>query len=816
MKRYMLVLFIIANSVLLGELININPDPYGDPWIVGGISEPTQEQMERFNAIPKLVLPDSYKNRKDPLPSSIDNSLLPYFRLVFTQKNGSCGQASGVGYNFTYEMNFERGTTANIMANQFPTHHTYNFLNDGYDNGSWYFDGWEIIRANGVPDCETYGGMYPLVNTAVTWMNGYEGWDIGMNNRVKEMINIPVSTPKGLETLKQWFVDHADGSANGGVVNFAAGVSGEYWTGTLPAGTPNAGQYVIKMWGSVMNHAMTFTGYDDSIRVDYNSDGRYTNDLDITGDGIVDMKDWEIGGLRMVNSWGTTWGNSGKAWVMYRTLALDISEGGIWNNVVSSIRAKETFTPTLKMKAVVNHNERTDVKIFAGVSADTSSTVPEHTLSFPLFVYQGGYYGMVGDTNEIEFGLDITPLLEYVDPDQPVKYFLCVNEVDLYSYGEGEIVSFSVIDSDSNETVSAQSNVYIQDNSTSYMSLIKSTNFNPPDITTVSLPAAVQNEPYSYVLSSQNGTAPYTWEIKYDYTQNDNIFDFPEEADSLLVTTDDDDGIGILDLNFRFPFYGKLYDQITVSTNGSILFGSAFEYITTEVQIMQSRNISPYTADLASVPGYGEGIFYYMDTEYAVIRWLTSLYEDTEANIDFAVKLYSNGNIEFYYADNFSTDIIWASGISNGDGTNLIMSDISNTANPSGLKTSFTAADYPYGMTLSSDGTFSGTLSAEPDVWSIPFKVTDNSGISYIKHLPFELIAPMGIPANISVAASVSSAVLTWDSVSGATAYNIYRSNLPYGTYSKIGTSSSPSYEDTEISGSNKYFYYVTADNLKK
>jgi len=816
MKNTILAALMIVNSFLFGELYNANPDPNGEPWIVGGVSEPTPEQMARFNAIPKLVLPDTYKDRKDPLPSSIDNSTLPYFRPVFAQKNGSCGQASGVGYNFTYEINLERGTTANVPVNQFPTHHTYNFLNDGYDNGSWYFDGWEIIKANGVPDCDTYGGMYPVVNTAVTWMNGYEGWDIGMNNRVKNMINIPVSTPEGLETLKQWFVDHADGSANGGVVNFAAGVSGEYWTGTLPAGTPNAGQYVIKMWGSVMNHAMTFTGYDDSIRVDYNSDGRYTNDLDISGDGIVDMKDWEIGGLRMVNSWGTTWGNSGKAWVMYRTLALDISEGGIWNNVVSSIRVKNSFSPSLKIKAVVNHNERTDVKIFAGVASDTSATFPEHILPFPLFVYQGGYYGMVGDTNEIEFGLDITPLLEYVDPDQPVKYFLCVNEVDLYNYGEGEIVSFSVIDSDSNETVSPQSNVYIQDNSTSYISLIKSTSFNSPEITTVSLPAAVQNEPYSYALSSQNGTAPYTWEIKYDYTQNDNLFDFPEEADSLLVTTDDDDGIGILDLNFRFPFCGKLYDRITVSTNGSILFGGAFEYITTEVHIMQSKNISPYTADLASVPGYGEGIFYYMNMEYIVIRWLTSLYENTEANIDFAVKLYSNGSIEFYYADNFSTDIIWASGISNGDGTNLIISDISNTADPSGLKTSFTAADFPYGMTLSPDGTFSGTLSTEPDIWSIPFKVTDNIGISYIKQLPFQLIAPMGIPGNISVAASVSSAILTWDAVSGATVYNIYRSNLPYGSYSKIGTSSTPSYEDTGISGSNKYFYYITADNLKK
>jgi len=818
MKNTVLAVLMIVNSFLFGELYNANPDPNGDPWIVGGVSEPTPEQMGRFNAISKLVLPDTYKDRKDPLPSSIDNSLLPYFRPVFTQKDGSCGQACGVAYNFTYEINFERGTAADLPENQFPTHHTYNFLNDGYDNGSWYFDGWEIIKANGCPDVETYGGMYPLVNRAVTWMNGYEGWDIGMNNRVKELINIQVGTPEGLLTLKQWFIDHADGSANGGVVNFAAGVIfGNYSTGLLPSGTPNAGEYVITFFDSVLNHNMTFTGYNDSIRFDYNNDGRYTNDLDITGDEIVDMKDWEIGGLRMVNSWGTTWADGGKAWVPYRTLALDAADGGIFYSTVSSMRARASYTTSLKLKAYVSHNQRANLKIFAGVSADTSSTVPERTLELPLFVHQGGiWYGLAGDTSELEFGLDITPLLAYVNPDDPAKYFICIKEIDPYNTGEGEIITFSVIDADSNETVSDQSNIYIEDNSTTYASLIRSATFTPPQITTSSLPVAVQNEPFSYTLTAQDGTNPYKWDIIYNYSESENSSDFPEEADSLLVTTDDDDGYGIIDLDFQFPFYGKLYDHVTISTNGSILFADQFEFITTEYNILTYRNITPYAFDLASISEYGEGIFFYKNTEYLEVRWITSAYVDEYANLDFAVKLYSNGNIEFYYGQEMTTDFIWACGISDGNERNSLISEISDTNDPSGLKTRFTTTDFPYGMTLSPDGTFSGTLSTEPDIWSIPFKVTDNIGISYIKQLPFQLIAPMGIPGNISVAASVSSAILTWDAVSGATVYNIYRSNLPYGSYSKIGTSSTPSYEDTGISGSNKYFYYITADNLKK
>lgn len=808
----------MANAVLFGELFNANPDPNGEPWIVGGVSKMTPEQFERFNAIPLLKLPEHYKNSKDTLPSFIDNSLLPYFRPVFTQKDGSCGQASGVGYNFTYEINFERGTTANVQQNQFPTHHTYNFLNDGCDNGSWYFDGWEIIKANGVPDCQTYGGMYPVVNTGVTWMNGYDSWNTGMNNRVKELINIQVGTPEGLLTLKQWFIDHADGSSNGGVVNFAAGVMYDgYTTDTLPAGTPNAGQYVITSWGSVMNHDMTFTGYDDSIRVDYNNDGRYTNDLDITGDEIVDMKDWEIGGLRMVNSWGTTWADGGKAWVPYRTLALDAVDGGIFYSTVSSMRARASYTTSLKLKAHVSHNQRANLKIYAGVSADTSSTIPEHTLELPIFLYQGGiWYGLAGDTNELEFGLDITPLLAYVNPDDPAKYFICIKEVDPYFTGEGEIISFSVIDADSNETVSGQSNVYIEDNSTTYMSLIRSANFTPPQITTISLPAAVQNEPYSCTLSAQHGINPYKWDINYNYSESENSSDFPEEADSLLVTTDDDDGYGIIDLDFQFPFYGKLYDHVTVSTNGSILFADQFEFIITEYNILTYRNITPYAFDLASISEYGEGIFFYKNTEYLEVRWVTSAYVDTEANLDFAVKLYSNGNIEFYYGQDMTTEYIWAAGISDGNERNSLISSISNSNDPSGLKTRFTTEDYPYGMELSSDGIFSGTLSCAPNVWNVNFKVTDENNISSIKQLPFTLVAPLSAPANLSINTSDTSAVLNWDPVSGSVAYNIYRSNLPYGTFIKIGTSPLPNYEDTELSGLNKYFYYITADNSKK
>lgn len=815
MKTYILLLIAIITSLSYGELINMNPDPDGDPWWAGGVSEPTPELMERINALPVLTLPDRYKQRKDPLPSSVDNFALQFFRPVFNQAGGSCGQASGVGYNFTYEINLLRNTAANTSATQFPTHHTWNFLNEGNGSGSWYFDGWDIIKDNGCPNVASYGGMWPSTYRDTRWLDGYSLWKEGMENRVTEQFTIPVGTPEGLETLKQYMNDHCDGSQYGGIVNFTAGSSGMQ-TGTLASGTPHAGEYVVKLWADPLDHAMTFAGYDDSVRVDYNNDGKYTNDIDITGDSIVDMRDWEIGALLMVNSWSDSWGTYGKAWVPYRTLALDISEGGIWNNAVHTMRVRETFSPALTAKGTVTYNKRDRIKIYAGVSADTTSTAPEHTLSYPFFLYQGGSFGMRGDIETLEFGLDITPLLSFINSDEPAKYFLCIDETDSDNSGSGQIVSFSVIDSGSNETVSSQSNVAVVNNSTTYISLVRSTQFNAPEITTSSLPYAVQNEPYSQTLTAAGGSSPYSWDINVEYSETANNNSFPNLADTLLTVTNDDDGYGIIDLDFEFPFYGKLYSNITISTDGSILFGGEFESIRSEGAIAKSRTISPYAADLMAYPEYGDGIFYYKDQYLTEIRWTTSMWGQPEVDLDFAVRLYPDGMIEFFYGSNLTTGITWASGISDANSNTSLISSLSNTLDPSGLKTAFTTSDYPYGMSMSHDGVFSGTLDRDPATWNIKFRVTDDNNISSFIDLPFSLVSQLQSPADIVITADSGKNTLTWDAVQGVNLYNIYRSTDPYGTYSLIAATSTTVYEDTDLSGSDKYFYYVTADNSKK
>ena len=819
MKKTFLIITIFILAVFLNaELINLNPDPNGEPWIAGGWKQPTVEEQEEIDALPKLTLPEIYKNRKEKLVTELDNTNEPYFRGIFNQVEGSCAQASGVAYTYTYEQNFERGTSATILENQYPSHYTYNFLNSGSGSiGSTYFQGWDIIKNGGCPDVTTYGGsLWPDPGSGdenLLWMDGYTKYETGMSNRVDEVISIPVGTPTGLETLKQYFTDHCDGSSAGGIVNFSAASNGMVIE-SLKNNTYHGGESIVTEWGPQVDHAMTFVGYSDTIRYDFNGDNKYTNDIDINGDSIVDMRDWEIGGLLMVNSWGTGWGNGGKCWVMYRTLAIDVTEGGINGNTVHTVKTKNVFTPQLKLKASVNYSDRNELKIIAGVSSNTSDTVPEYTISFPYFAYQGGdNLGMEGTANLLEFGLDISPLLSYIESGINAKFFIGVIQKDAGGSGSGNIASMSVIDNTSTEFTSAESNINIVTDDITYMSVVTSVPFDAPMISTVSLSHAEPTVPYSENLVATDGLAPYAWDIIYDYTESANSNAYPTEAVTLITTSGDDDGFAILNLDFDFPFYGQLYDHITILTDGSIVFSDGFEYVRNEGDIIATQAITPYGADLMSYPADGDGIYYYMDTDHLTLKWVTSMWDLPEVNLDFTVKIYANSDIEFFYGPVMTNDIVYGSGISNGSNANSEISSISNHFDPINLKTAFSTVSFPYGMTLSEDGIFSGTLDEPDNTWNINFRVTDGNNISSIETIPFSLSSALTTPQNPSTVVTGSSTTISWDTVPGATTYHIYRSDDPYSGFTEIGSSGTLSYEDTDTLLGNKYFYYIIASN---
>lgn len=70
-------------------------------------------------------------------------------------------------------------------------------------------------------------------------------------------------------------------------------------------------------------------------------------------------------------------------------------------------------------------------------------------------------------------------------------------------------------------------------------------------------------------------------------------------------------------------------------------------------------------------------------------------------------------------------------------------------------------------------------------------------------------------PEELSASASGKTISLSWTSVSNADSYNIYRSSAAGGTYNKIGTSASASYDDSNLNYSTTYYYKVSAVNSK-
>lgn len=79
-----------------------------------------------------------------------------------------------------------------------------------------------------------------------------------------------------------------------------------------------------------------------------------------------------------------------------------------------------------------------------------------------------------------------------------------------------------------------------------------------------------------------------------------------------------------------------------------------------------------------------------------------------------------------------------------------------------------------------------------------------------------EVVYSLGIPMNlITTSVTASEVKLSWNAVTGATLFNVYRSTDPYSGFVKIGESTTLTYSDSTISAENKYFYYITAVSSK-
>jgi len=716
--------------------------------------------------LPELEVPAFYKSANALiLPTSVDNSTSPYFRPITWQTGYECGQSAGVAFVFTYEVDRLRNLYANVASNQYPTHFVWNFLNDAYNyNGVSAFDTWEIVRTCGTPNIADYGPLYSISESY--WMSDYQKYYNAMKNRISGVYAIHCDTEDGLNTLKAWFYDHLEGSNTGGVAAMYAQYGGP--NTTLPAGTPEGGKALMSTWGSSPSHTWTVVGFNDSIRYDYNNDGQYTNNIDINGDGIVNVRDWEIGGIKFANGYsGTGWGNNGFAYTMYKCLADGINNNGIWNSSVFVVKAKLTQDPQLTFKINLKHNLRNQVKVIVGVSQNTNAANPDVRLEYPIFNFHGGELGMQGDSTEagknIEFGLDITPLLSYVNAGQAAKYFLEIIEKDPGGTGSGQLNSFSLMDytMGTNETAYSSTNIPLINNDTTRFAIVKTVVFSKLNIQNDSMSAKI-NDNYSHQLNAEFGTPPYKWSLKMDYNETITNTAFPTTPTQVLNTGNS--GFVIQNLAFNFPFYGESFNQIYVYADGFIKFDNnafTFPYLINKDLLLRSHKaIAPFFADLTY--GTGQKVLFETDANSATIVWKASVSGETGSNVNVALKIYDSGKVEFYYGT-INVTGQWTSALSGGGAVNNQYTTLSNafTTNTTSRKMDLMPPDYPENMVFTESGLFSATPGRYYNT-SIKFQATDNNNISCVRSIPFKTY---GVTMDYSVVAGGDSIVNTGDTV---------------------------------------------------
>ncbi len=714
---------------------------------------PEMKSYQRAMAakVPVLKLPDAH--RLDLLPVSLDNSQLKYFRGIIDQgQNMTCEQASGVSYLFGYEINRKRDVSAAVAENQYPEKYTYNYMNGGdRDNGVSFFYSWDEIKKQGHPTVDRYPPNDTLGSFG--WMSGYDRYLSGMKNRLKQVYSIPVNTEEGILTLKHFLFDHLDGSTAGGIAVFGCS---SLFTDNLvyiPAGSPEAGKGILTSFFPLATHGMTLVGYNDSIHVDLNGDGLYTNDLDINGDGRIDPKDWEFGAWRVANSYGSYWEDGGYIWIMYHAMALDYDEGmpgwtsnkGVWNSSVYTLEPAIDYTPLLTVKSLMSHTDKKSLSVRAGIAANPLKQFPEHILEFPIWNHQGGSHPL----NEaqpaltaIEAGFDISPLLSYAEPGKPCRLFFIVDDVDELNLESGRVDSVSFISylNGNNVIPVAETNVPIVNNGSVVFSAVFTPEFDKTTITNAALPPLIAAQPYSVQMQATGGRPPYSWSLlnPFQKTATDSVF--PVIDQQQLTPQSDLIPFQKVVLPFTFPFYGKQMDTVYVNAYGFITFTPEqlpyYYLVDQEEMIRSNRIISPLFSLEYFITGPQGKMWYDSGPDWAGFRWSTKMKNNESGSaLNFALRLHKDGKIEFLYGDSHNsmqTEKTF-SGISAGDDNDFTVWTQQNLESISGKSFLFDPVDLPGIASISQDGLLSLDQAAEEKIYALEIGVRDADNITTTK-----------------------------------------------------------------------------------
>ncbi|MBR5706610.1 MAG: hypothetical protein IKX55_03455 [Bacteroidaceae bacterium] len=373
---------------------------------------------------------------RDGLPDYIDNSKSPYFPSIISQYGGSCAQASGIHYLFTYEVNrmLERPVQGK-PANTFSYRWIWNLLNEGKDQGGFSSDGIDITKVAGCMNVADFGDESAY---DYRWPNGYDKYYRAMFYKTKKSSTVNLSTMDGINTLMSYMYDKQDGHPGGGIAVFS--ISSDNWGYEDYSGPSETGyEEIINMKGDGGAHAMTLVGYDLTVEYDCNGDSVITDD--------------ERGAFILVNSWGTWWGSEGRAYIPFKYFI-----GAGYNDSMTSWDAQalcietEYKQPVIGLKLKLSYSSRNDLVIRFGAADGYQATKTDKgaSLSYPIMQAQGGDQNMQGTMfaggQTIEMGFDLSPLKEVTDKMKSPNFLIILAKTVLGKSGTGHLMEATVYD----------------------------------------------------------------------------------------------------------------------------------------------------------------------------------------------------------------------------------------------------------------------------------------------------------------------------------------------------------------------------------
>ncbi len=360
----------------------------------------------------------------------MDNSLKACFPEIRTQGSlGSCTNWAIVYYQLTYTAGHDYGWDNKNINNdrKFSPKWTYNMINGGENQGSWPGNAYAVLEKHGA----ARWSLFPYQTSATDpksyreWCRDGETW----RDAIYYRIGPAHYDCLGSKSFEEWLAEVKTLLANEEVLTFATYISSWQFTTINDDKSTSADDAFVRKpvayWvsGQQGGHMMTIVGYDDNLWTDINNNRK--------------VDPGEKGALRIANSWGPNWQDSGFCWLAYDALrAQSAVLGGpstnrrpaieedskVWSINMLSYYSEDPalpYTPTLVAKFKLSHAKRNQLSVALATSVGGSWTPG-------ALQFQGGAYAFDGTSAACEgtFIFDFTDILPAIPGESEYRLLL--------------------------------------------------------------------------------------------------------------------------------------------------------------------------------------------------------------------------------------------------------------------------------------------------------------------------------------------------------------------------------------------------------